>query len=577
MPEILQTPAQAAAQRAWDRLQTCMLNRKSFRLEAGAGAGKTYSLIEALKYLIHNRGKEFLRQHQRIACITYTNVATSEIQSRTDRHPVISSSTIHAFCWSSIKSFQPLLRRGVASLPNWRDRLTQVPLGDNHVVEYNLGYPKIDERTVLLGHDDVLALFAQLLANSKFRQLLAARYPIIFVDEYQDTSKAIVDALEEHVLGAGSPVIGFFGDHWQKIYRDGCGSIEHPALEVIGKEANFRSSEAIVTCLNRIRPELPQHVHDTTVVGSVSVYHTNNWIGERRPAGRGGHWRDDLPAEPAHFYLQALRERLANEGWDLAPSATKVLMLTHNVLATEQGYEQLTEVFEGRTDALIKHEDAHISFFVNTLEPICEAYVHKLFGEMFDLLGLHAPPIVSSIDKSSWASMMDSLVRLRETATIGEVLDFVRSSERIPVPEAIQQKEDELSRRTTPAPEPDPIERIRNLRRVHYKQVIALERFIQEKTPFATKHGVKGAEFENVLVVFGRGWNLYDFNQFLEWRHEAPPDKTESYERNRNLFYVVCSRPKKRLALLFTQKLSSQALATLTEWFGNNVTALPAR
>jgi len=89
---------------------------------------------------------------------------------------------------------------------------------------------------------------------------------------------------------------------------------------------------------------------------------------------------------------------------------------------------------------------------------------------------------------------------------------------------------------------------------------------------------VKGAEFENVLVVAGRGWNLYDFNQMLEFMGgKISPDKQSSFERNRNLFYVACSRPKQRLALLFTQQLSATALATLTKLFGADaVHALPA-
>jgi DNA helicase-2/ATP-dependent DNA helicase PcrA len=83
---------------------------------------------------------------------------------------------------------------------------------------------------------------------------------------------------------------------------------------------------------------------------------------------------------------------------------------------------------------------------------------------------------------------------------------------------------------------------------------------------------VKGAEFENVLVVFGRGWNRYDFNQFLELAgmgRSVPAAKADFFERNRNLFYVVCSRPKKRLALLFTQKLTDSAMTTLAHWFGS--------
>ena len=57
----------------------------------------------------------------------------------------------------------------------------------------------------------------------------------------------------------------------------------------------------------------------------------------------------------------------------------------------------------------------------------------------------------------------------------------------------------------------------------------------------------------------------------------TPADKTAFFESNRNLFYVACSRPKVRLALLFTQILSANAMAKLTAWFGAaNIVALPA-
>jgi DNA helicase-2/ATP-dependent DNA helicase PcrA len=56
-----------------------------------------------------------------------------------------------------------------------------------------------------------------------------------------------------------------------------------------------------------------------------------------------------------------------------------------------------------------------------------------------------------------------------------------------------------------------------------------------------------------------------------------PADKQEFFENNRNLFYVACSRPKVRLALLFTQTLSANAMEKITQWFGaGNIIALPA-
>jgi DNA helicase II / ATP-dependent DNA helicase PcrA len=228
---ILLNQAEQAAKEALDRIYACIEKRKSFRLEAGAGAGKTYSLIKALKYLIEKQGAELLRRHQQVACITYTNVATEEIQSRTDRHPLIMSSTIHAFCWSMVKDFQPYLRDHLPSLGKWSEKLEKEGGIGTRRIDYELGYQTVKEDYISLGHDDVLSLTVLLMEQSKFRNLFTMRYPILFVDEYQDTHKEFANALKTHFLNnEEGPLIGFFGDHWQKIYGAGCGEIEHLKL-----------------------------------------------------------------------------------------------------------------------------------------------------------------------------------------------------------------------------------------------------------------------------------------------------------------------------------------------------------
>jgi DNA helicase-2/ATP-dependent DNA helicase PcrA len=199
---------------------------------------------------------------------------------------------------------------------------------------------------------------------------------------------------------------------------------------------------------------------------------------------------------------------------------------------------------------------------------------------MFAVFGARLQVIGSHGDKAEWSEHIASLVKARETETIGAVIDLLRERQLFPVPEAVERKERALEKRSDAltSDESDEISRLRELRAVPYTQVFALRQFIEEKTPFATKHGVKGAEFENVLVVFGRGWNLYNFAQFLEWSGAlgVPAGRTDTFERNRNLFYVACSRPKKRLALLFTQELNPKALDTLANWFGSSaICSLP--
>ncbi len=572
MSNIAVSPAEKAAQKALDQLYTCIENNKNFLLEAGAGAGKTYSLGKALRYLIEKRGTELLRQNQKIACITYTNIAKEEITNKTDGHPVIYSSTIHSFCWSIIRDFQPYLRNELPNLKGWPEKLQESGgIGTRRIDYDEFGHRAVKDTHISLHHNDVLFLTIKLMEYEKFRSLLTTRYPILFIDEYQDTDKGIANAIKTHFIKKDEgPLIGFFGDHWQKIYGSGCGKIKHSKLEFIGKAANFRSVPVIVKAINRMRPKLPQHVKDPKAEGFVAIYHTNEWVGKRR---KGQHWMGDMPADVAHEHLEIIKKFLTNEGWDFTPSITKILMLTHNVLAVEQGYSNLAKVFK-HNDSFVKKEDRHIAFFVDTLEPVCTAYENKRYGEMFAVLGGRTPAIRSHADKEGWTANMNKLLELRSTGKIGAVLDHLRQKKHPRLPDPVERKEQELEKQNQDqnAEESSSITRLRNLRSVSYKEVIALSRFIDEQTPFSTKHGVKGAEFENVLVVCGRGWNQYNFNQFLEYAgapDRIPPDKRDTFERNRNLFYVVCSRPKKRLAVLFTQELTEKALNTLSNWFGD--------
>ncbi len=270
--------AERAARNALEALQRCIDDRRPFVLEAGAGAGKTYSLVHALNYLIDRQGADLIRRGQQVACITFTNVAKDEIESRTAGHKAVHPATIHSFCWSLISRFQPALREELPSVGKWRERFAEHGEIGSRLVDYDLGYPSAKgEDRVLLGHDDVLALAIRLLDRPKFRRLIADRYPTIFIDEYQDTDAGIAEALKTHFLDTGEgPFVGFFGDHWQKIYGNGCGKIEHAALETINKHANFRSVGCVVDVLNRIRPELPQISSEPTGAGTVAVYHTNS-------------------------------------------------------------------------------------------------------------------------------------------------------------------------------------------------------------------------------------------------------------------------------------------------------------
>ncbi|WP_318512646.1 UvrD-helicase domain-containing protein [Photobacterium leiognathi] len=572
MPNVIES-AEVAAEEALRQMYSCIRNKRHFKLEAGAGAGKTYSLVKGLQLIIDERGSQLAKRSQRVACITYTNVATEEINTRTDSNPVVFASTIHGFCWSLIQGHQPFLWDSLPTIHSkWEEMINEIEDGKKRKIFYSTGRRRLTDTEAHLSHDDILPLMVLLLSKEKFRRNLVARYPIIFIDEYQDTHKEFAEALIEHFVapeyGPSTPLLGFFGDSWQKIYRTGAGSLAHPNFTEIAKRANFRSASRIVETLNNIRPDLPQIAREDADIGSVSIYHTNDWQGDRQT---GGHWKGDLFPGDSHDALVLAKSRLTEVGWDFSSETSRILMLTHKVMASEQGYEALVSAFSN-SDSLFNLENAHVSYMVNTLLPALEGFDEGLYGKMFLALGTNAPKIKKVSDKAVWKANFDALSELKEEGSVGDVMALLRSMSPSILPDKISSLEDKLD-----TSESDEISASRSLtelqklRGVPFKELITFEKFIKNHTPFSTKHGVKGAEFDNVLVVLGRGWNLYNWDQLFTWLNTTcPENKIDALERNRNLFYVACSRPKNNLTVLITQHLSDKSLALLTEWFGDD-------
>ena len=99
-------PAEEASHRALAGMYDCLEREQRFIVDAGADAGKTYSLVKAHQFLMERYQYIFPQRHQKSACITFTNVAKDEINARSDRSPLIYCNTIHAFCWLLIRGFQ---------------------------------------------------------------------------------------------------------------------------------------------------------------------------------------------------------------------------------------------------------------------------------------------------------------------------------------------------------------------------------------------------------------------------------------------------------------------------------------
>lgn len=553
--------AKSQADKVDELIISALRSGTSFRVEAGAGSGKTYSLNMAIKWLQANRGTEYRRKKQTAVCITYTNAAVEVIAERLTDKSFIFPSTIHAFAWSAIKQFQGFLIRAVID-----DSEFSSNEGDFYKVTevaYTLGHRYKENGVQYLFHEDVLKLFCQLLDNAKFRRVFADKYPLILIDEYQDSYEPIINRFVDYFIGKKEgPQFGFFGDAWQTIYQTNkaCGLIDNENIEVIKKGANFRSAPQIVRLLNKLRPDLPQSSAIDGFDGETVVITCNDYSGHRREERN---FKGDLPVEEIRSRLTSITEKIKSAVPE--DESIKILMITHKVLAAQQGYDRLLDIL---ANGLRDKEDPFLIFFMNTVEPIYAALKESKMQLLFDVLGIERVPITKKTEKAKWKELKRRLGDARSRRAI-DVFELVKNSELIPIPPIL----DAWYIQYVNAPETSYSSgaTIQAFLELEYAQFLAAISFLQPDSVFSTEHGVKGEEYDNVVFVISKGWNQYQFETYapmITGHADVPKEKQASFERNRNLFYVCCSRPKKRLYFFVTVETNPVFTSFLTDLVG---------
>ena len=537
--------AKAEADKVDAQIIKTLKSGRSFRVEAGAGSGKTYSLNRVIEWIQANKWSDYSRKKQNVVCITYTNAAVDVIAERLAKDSFILPSTIHSFAWNAIKQYQSVLLDAVTTNPDFLP-----DEGDFYKVtkvDYTLGHRYKENGVQYLYHDDVLKLFCLLLDNAKFRRVFADKYPLILIDEYQDSYKPIVDRFVEFFIARGvGPQFVFFGDAWQSISQSNkaCGTIEHSNIEVIKKSSNFRSAPRIVRLLNDIRPNLPQKSAIDGFDGEVVVITCEDYTDTRRT---DRNFKGELPPEVLKSRLDEIEAKIKRDTPN--DETLKILMITHKVLATQQGYDQLLDVLG---DGLRNKEDPFLLFFMNTVEPIYKALCTSNTQLLFDTLDIKRYPITKKSEKVKWQELRNQLTEARTKRAI-DVLQLVFETDLIPTPPKL----DGYYRLYHDAPTTiySTDATIQSFLELEYSQFLAAIDFLYPEAVFSTEHGVKGEEYDNVVFVISKGWNQYQFETYapmITGHSSIPKGKEASFERNRNLFYVCCSRPRKRLFFFVT-------------------------
>ena len=240
----------------------------------------------------------------------------------------------------------------------------------------------------------------------------------------------------------------------------------------------------------------------------------------------------------------------------------KTLMITHKVLASQQGYDGILEILGER---FRDGEDKILRFFMNIVEPICFALETANMPLLFQTLGVIRYPIISKLDKQNWSKLKGNL-RDRSAMSAIQVLLLIKDSRLIPIPLEIE----ECIKLYNSKPDSQYLNAtISEYLDLSYSQFIAAINFLYPEAEYSTEHGVKGEEYDNVIFTISRGWNNYQFDLYAPMLINGINTKNiAAFERNRNLFYVCCSRPKKRLFIFVTFEVNNEFEKFLVQLVG---------
>ena len=598
-------------------LRNCLGNvpPRSFIMKAGAGSGKTTSLIKGLSSAIRIHGEKMKKFRQRIACITYTELAPGEIWRDVGSDPLVHVSTIHSFMWLLAKPFQNDIRVWVSARikekiealeqrqatygsrvqqrtkdKDTRDleRLRRQSARIAGVKSFRYGTGS-DYVKGILGHDDILRLVPYFIAERPlFRHLLACQFPFIFVDESQDTTTAVVEALKTVEREPGVKLcLGFFGDPMQRIYATGTGLVEAaPNWADIPKPENFRCSTKVLNLANAIRRD-----------GDDLVQVPGQRLGPEgnMPTPEGSAHLFILPADDTRdANLASVRNwmaaRTGDSRWrfgDAEQERVKLLVIVHKMAAKRLGFGELYTALNSKAptafqDGFLDGSAWPLSPCMKFLIPIAIAHTEGRQLEVMRLIREYSPLLEK--DTLAGANVAERLKTLRElvvsiaegiagnsNVTIGELLNQVYAERLLILDPRIASYLDPEA--APPAPPAEGEERddesdkemasMDAFLACPAKQLWPYHTYITNNSPFSTQQGIKGAEFERVLVVLDDAESThfqFSYEKYLglkdpsetDQRHKDAGEET-TVDRTRRLFYVSCTRALKDLAVvLFT-------------------------
>nr|WP_321257937.1 UvrD-helicase domain-containing protein [uncultured Pseudodesulfovibrio sp.] len=588
-----------------DEIEECLLADppRSFFLFAGAGSGKTRSLKEALERLAVIKGDNFRLTGQHVGVITFTNKAVDEIKHRVRYNELFQISTIHSFAWSLIESLTRDIRtwlenalskdigeleakesKGRAGTKASAERLVKIAsktkrlssLPDIKKFTYNPNGDNTEKDS--LNHSEVIKIASEFLHNKPLmREMFVSHFPILLIDESQDTHKELMAALLDIQEQMGERfAMGVIGDMMQRIYFQGQKDLNIKTIPsdwaTPAKVMNHRSQERIVDFINLIRK-----AEDT----QEQIPRSEKANGHVRLFVLPATTSNKLAAEDNIYHRMA--EITHDEKWVGPKQDVKTLTLIHRMAAERLGFDEMWEPLDKikkYTTSLRDGSLPSIRFFSRIILPLSQA---DKAGDPFGVMKVvrkESPLLDAKLLKDIGSKQDGQLKKVKQLTqkfldlwsenddpSFLQVLHKVVETGLFLVPDELTPfvQSSELPDDPKDKPSPETLA-WRTVLGTSFSQIEMYDQYVNGTAPFDTHQGVKGLEFPRVCVIMDDSntrWRQFSYEALFGVKESS------TIEATRKLFYVTCSRAEESLALIaYTSNPDKvKSYATESGWF----------
>ncbi|MBA4211651.1 MAG: Fis family transcriptional regulator [Polaromonas sp.] len=535
---------------------------RSFFMFAGAGSGKTRTLVEVLRRLTgvvpHENGGTLARSlrlyGRSIRVVTYTKNAVAVISGRLGNNELVAVSTIHSFCWELIGGFDDDIRealiadkgaqleeakakagakaRGISDTDRRKFAEIEADIEALKGVSKFIYHPDKDTYGEgALQHGQVLDATAWLLLNRPtLRTILRDRHPIILIDESQDTMKSVLDSLITLTEPRGNGItLGLVGDHRQRIYMDGHSDL--PGLVPPGwakpeLKMNHRSQQRIVQLINKIwaaklagrtqsSSGVEQHHRTEKTSGTVRLFigstslstpekrQKEAWVAaQMRQAAQSNAW-----ATPAGYQSLALEHKLVAARGDFLNVYTAMTLIDPNG-AAPSGRGENTGPSAAR---LLLQDLAQLAACVAADGSVNDFAVTAVLRRTgcLEQLPTDASQRIARAEEMQEAVVAFGAMCVNPDANVAEVIAPILKAQVFKVDaRLLQQFGDQTPPPDAPIPrretETDDARRRRGwcaLFEAPWAELERYRRYLAGNSELATHQVVKGSEFTHVMVV----------------------------------------------------------------------------